>query len=244
MVHKLAIVAFTGLVVSAVAMGAAASIGVREFKDGFDGLDFSMFGDRPRCEKTGGATASSRTLEWDDGDEVSLAVPGRARYTPNGDKEMHISGDPEIVAHVRVRDGHIELDCRSRNWGDHALEITLPGTPMKKFGIAGSGKLELNDLDQREIRVSIAGSGSIKARGKVDEVRINIAGSGDADLGEVASEDATIKIAGSGNADVAPRDEVEVHIAGSGDVNLHTNPRHVETHIIGSGRIHNVGSGI
>jgi hypothetical protein len=244
MVHKLAVVAFTGLVVSAVAMGAGAAIGAREFKDGFGGMDFSMFGDRPRCEKTGTATATSRTLNWAGSDQVSLNVPGRARYAPSGDDQLHISGDPDIVAHVRVRGGHIELDCRSGNWGDHALDITLPGRRFDKFGIAGSGKLELNDLDQREIRVSIAGSGSIKARGKVDEVRINIAGSGDADLGEVASEDATVKIAGSGNADVAPRDEVEVHIAGSGDVNLHTNPRHVETHIMGSGRIHNVGSGI
>jgi hypothetical protein len=244
MVHKLAVVAFTGLVVSAVAMGAAAAIGAREFKDGFDGMDFSMFGDRPRCEKTGAATATSRTLEWDGGDEVSLNVPGRARYSPNGDRQMHISGDPDIVARVRVRNGHIELDCRSWSWGDRALEITLPGKRFDKFGIAGSGKLELNDLDQRDIRVSIAGSGSIKARGKVDEVRINIAGSGDADLGEVASEDARVKIAGSGNADIAPRDEAEIHIAGSGDVNLHTNPRKVESHIMGSGRIHNVGSGI
>lgn len=244
MVNKLAVVAFTGLVVSAVAMGVAAAIGANEFKDSFDGMDFAMFGDRPRCERTGNATATDRTLTWDGEDEVSLSVPGLARYTPSGDKEMHIKGDPDIVAHVRVRDGHIELDCRGRGWGDKALEITLPGTPMKKFGIAGSGKLELNDLDQREIRVSIAGSGSVKASGKVDDVRISIAGSGDADLGQVASEEATVRIAGSGNADVAPRDEVEVHIAGSGDVNLHTTPRKVETHIMGSGRIHNVGSGI
>ena len=49
-------------------------------------------------------------------------------------------------------------------------------------------------------------------------------------------------VAGSGNADIAPRDEAEIHIAGSGDVNLHSNPRKVETHIAGSGRIHNVGA--
>lgn len=244
MVQKLAVVAFTGLVVSAVAMGVAAAIGAQDYGKEFHRLDLLMFSDRPRCESTGGATATNRTLKWDGSDEVSLSVPGRARYTPSGDRELHVSGDPEIVAHVRVRDGHIELDCRGRNWGDEKLDITLPGTPMKKFGIAGSGKLELNDLDQHDLRVSIAGSGSIKASGKVDEVRISIAGSGDADLGAVASDEATVKIAGSGNADVAPRDKVEVHIAGSGDVNLHTTPRKVETHIMGSGRIHNVGSGI
>ena len=119
----------------------------------------------------------------------------------------------------------------------------VAGTRMEKFGIAGSGKIELTNLDQHDIKVSIAGSGTIKATGKVEEVRISIAGSGDADLGGVVSEDVTVKIAGSGNADIAPRDEAEIHIAGSGDVNLHTNPRKVETHIAGSGRIHNVGSG-
>jgi Putative auto-transporter adhesin, head GIN domain len=77
----------------------------------------------------------------------------------------------------------------------------------------------------------------------VEELRIFIAGPGDVDAGGVASQDVTVKSAGSGNADVAPRDEIDIHIAGSGDVNLHTNPRKVETHIAGSGRIHNVGPG-
>ncbi len=244
MVHKLAIVAFSGLVISAVAMGAAAAIGAKEFGEGFGGIDFSMFGDRPRCEKVAGNAPSSRTLEWDGSDEVSLNVPATARYAPNGSKQLHITGDPEVVAHVRVRDGRIELNCRGRGWSDDSLQITLPGTPMEKFGIAGSGKLELENLDQQDLRVSIAGSGSIKASGKVEELRISIAGSGDADLGRVAARDVTVRIAGSGNADIAPRGDAEIHIAGSGDVNLHTNPRKVETHIAGSGRIHNVaGSG-
>ena len=240
MVHKLAIVAFTGLVVSAVAMGAAAAIGAREFGETFEGMDFSMFGDRPRCERVADGAPGSRTLKWDGSDHVSLNVPATARYAPNGSKEWHISGDPEVVAHVRVRNGRIELDCRGRGWNDDSLQITLPGTPMEKFGIAGSGKLELDNLDQRDLTVSIAGSGSIRASGKVRDLTVAIAGSGDADMGRVTSEDVKVKIAGSGNADIMPSDEAEIHIAGSGDVNLHSTPRNVETRIAGSGRIHNV----
>jgi hypothetical protein len=58
----------------------------------------------------------------------------------------------------------------------------------------------------------------------------------------VASEDVSVRIAGSGNADIAPRGEAKIRIAGSGDVNLHSNPRNVETRIAGSGRIHNVAT--
>jgi hypothetical protein len=242
--HKLALIAVIGLTGSALCMGAAASIGGREFGRGWgDGMDFSMFGDRPRCEKVQDATATSRELEWDGSDHFSLGVPGHASYTPGTDNKVHLSGDPQMLAHIRVRDGRLELDCR--NWyGDtDALTVILPGQEFKRFGIAGSGKLTLSKLDQTSARFNIAGSGSIKADGKVEHADIHIAGSGDADLGEVKSNIATVHIAGSGNTDIAPSDEADIHIAGSGDVNMHTNPKRLETHIAGSGRIHNIGSG-
>jgi hypothetical protein len=244
MVHKLAIVAVIGLTASAVCMGAAAAIGGNEFGKSFDSMDFSMFGDRPRCERVQDATATSRDLDWDGSDHVGLSVGGHARYTPGSDDKVHLTGDPQMLAHVRVRDGRIEMDCRGgwRDWRED-LQITLPGREFQKFGIAGSGNLVLQKLNQDRLKVSIAGSGSIKADGKVQNAEIHIAGSGDADLGQVVSQVTEVHIAGSGNTDIAPSDEADIHIAGSGDVNLHTNPRKLETHIAGSGRIHNVGSG-
>jgi hypothetical protein len=240
--HKLAIVAVIGLSASAVCMGAAAAIGGNEFGKGLDGLDLPIFSDLPRCEN-GGGYPINRTLDWDGSDHAGIAIPGRATYAPGNDDKLHVSGNPVLVPHVRVRDGRVELDCR--NWHDsrNDLAITLPGREFKKFGIAGSGNLVLQKLNQDRLKVSIAGSGSIKADGKVQNAEIHIAGSGDADLGQVVSQVTEVHIAGSGNTDIAPSDEADIHIAGSGDVNLHTNPRKLETHIAGSGRIHNVGSG-
>lgn len=241
--HKLAIVAVIGLAASAVCMGAAAAIGGKDFSDG---MDFSMFGDRPACEAIPGATATSRDLAWDGSDHVGLAVGGHATYTPGTDDKVHVTGDPQVVAHLRVRNGNIEMDCNNRGLfhdATNSLQITLPGQEFKKFGIAGSGNLALQKLDQNLLKVSIAGSGSIKADGKVENVDIHIAGSGDADLGKVAAQIATVHIAGSGNIDIAPSNEADIHIAGSGDVNLHTNPKVLDQHIAGSGRIHNIASG-
>ena len=244
MIHKLAIVAVIGLSASAVCLGAAAAIGGREFGKTFDGMDFSMFGDRPRCQDIAGATDTSRDLNWDGSDSLSLSVPATAQYSPSNDRKVHITGDPQAIAHIRVRDGHIEMNCNGHwRFGDSNIAITLPGGEFRKFGIAGSGRLQLQNLDQEKLKVSIAGSGNIKATGKVGETEIHIAGSGDADLGEVVMRETTIRIAGSGDTDVAPTDSADIHIAGSGDVNLHANPKHLETHIAGSGRIHNVTTG-
>jgi hypothetical protein len=244
MVHKLALVAVLGLTGSAVCMGAAAAIGGREFGKGWgDGMDFSMFGDRPRCETISGATATSRELDWDGSDHFGLAVPGHASYTPGSDNKVHVNGDAQMLAHLRVRDGRLEMDCRNWRGDSDALTITLPGQEFKRFSIAGSGNLVLSKLDQTAARFNIAGSGSIKADGKVERAEVHIAGSGDVDLGQVKANVATVHIAGSGNTDIAPSDEADIHIAGSGDVNLHSNPKKMETHIAGSGRIHNISSG-
>jgi len=239
--HKLALVAVIGLTGSAVCIGAAAAIGGRDFGGG---LDFPMFsGDRPRCETIQGASATSRDLDWDGSDHFGLSVGGNANYTPGSDNKVHVSGgDPQMLAHLRVRNGNLELDCRGWHQ-DSALNITLPGQEFKKFSIAGSGNMVLSKLDQMMVKVSIAGSGSIKADGKVEHAEIHIAGSGDADLGKVVSQVVEVHIAGSGNTDIAPSDEAEIHIAGSGDVNLHANPKRLNTHIAGSGRIHNLYSG-
>jgi hypothetical protein len=242
--HKLALIAVLGLTGSALCMGAAAAIGGREFSNEWgDGAGLSLFGDRPRCEAVAGATATSRELDWDGSDHFSLAVPGRASYSPGADNKVHVSGDPQLLAHLRVHDGRLELNCRHWHGDGDALTVTLPGQEFKKFGIAGSGNLTLSKLDQMSVSLHIAGSGSIKADGKVEHADIHIAGSGDADLAQVKANVASVHIAGSGNTDIAPSDEADIHIAGSGDVNLHSNPKKLETHIAGSGRIHNISSG-
>jgi hypothetical protein len=246
MVHKLALIAVLGLTGSAICMGAAAAIGGREFGRSWgDGMDFGMFmdRDRPRCEWADGATATSRDLAWDGSDHFSLAVPGHARYTPGTDNQVHVSGDAQLLTHLRVRDGRLEMNCRGWRGDSDDLTITLPGQEFKRFGIAGAGNLVLSKLDQSRVKLSIAGSGSIKADGKVEQTEIHIAGSGDADLAQVKTNVANVHIAGSGNTDIAPSDEADIHIAGSGDVNLHSNPKKLETHIAGSGRIHNISSG-
>jgi hypothetical protein len=90
------------------------------------------------------------------------------------------------------------------------------------------------------IQINISGSGSVKADGKVEHSEIRVSGSGDADLSRLKTNIATVRISGSGSSAIAPIDEADIRVSGSGDVNLHTNPKRLETHISGSGRIHNI----
>jgi hypothetical protein len=278
MVHKLVIITAIGLGASAAFMGAAAAIGGRDFSEGFGGL----FDGRPACQAVPGATATARILDWDGSDHAGLNLLGQASYTPGTDDKVHASGDPQVLAHLRVHRGTVELDCRG--WRDRTagLAITLPGRRFEKFEVVGGGHLALNGLNQPSANVEIAGSGKVQASGKLDEVKLAIAGSGEmildqftakqgeveiagsgtvrakgaiddlkieiggsgrADFGAVASRTAKVEIGGHGNVDIAPTDEANIEIGGSGDVNLHSNPKKLETDIGGSGNIHHLEGG-
>jgi hypothetical protein len=242
MVHKLAVIAATGIAGLAVCLGAAAAINGGKLGNGFDGLE-GMFNDMPRCEPIVGATATSRDLDWDGSDHAGLAVQGTATYKPGTGDKVHVTGDPQVIAHLRVEDGAVEMNCRGWRGRQTDIAITLPGREFRRFEIAGGGKIILNDLKQDDLKIEIAGAGSVKADGVVDNFRIEIGGSGDADFGEVEAREARVEIGGSGTADIAPSELARVEIAGSGDVNLHSNPKHLETEIAGSGRIHRLAGG-
>src|SRR6201996_7404416 len=214
--HKLAIIAVIGLTASAVCMGAAAAIGGKDFGSGLE--DFSLFDHRPACEAIAGATANVRDLDWDGSDHVGLAVYGPATYTPGSGDKLHASGDPQVLAHIRVRDGNIEMDCRG--WRDRAesVVITLPGREFHRFGLNGGGDLTLNNLSQTEVSIEIGGAGKVRANGaKLDALKLAIGGSGTMDLDRVTAREAKANIGGSGTIRAKGAiDDLNIGIGGSG----------------------------
>ena len=236
MASKLVTVAVLGLLTSAVCIGAAAAIGGGSLDDGIAGL----FDRGPRCPTIDGVTATSRDLEWDGSDKVELVVFSDASYAPGSDNKLHASGDPQVLAHLQIRDGKIDLDCRG--WRDRdKITLTLPGREFREFAIAGRSDLKLDRLNQSYMKAKIAGTGTIQANGRVDDLKIEIAGVGHADFGKVTGRSARVELAGVSSADIAPTDSAKIQIAGPSTVNLHSNPKDLDTDIAGPGSLRKLG---
>ena len=239
MVHKLAIVAVIGLTGSAVCIGAAAAIGGNEFGKNFDDMDFFLFSDRPRCEAVQGATAASRDLDWDSSDHVGLSILAPATYTPGSGDKVHAIGDPQVLAHLRVRDGNIEMDCHGWRHRTGDITITLPGREFRKFALNGGGNLTLNSLNQADVSIGIGGAGRVRANGKVETLKLGIGGSGNMDLDRITARQARADIGGSGTIRAKGAiDELKINIGGSGraDFGAVTGSR-AEVHIGGHGDV-------
>lgn len=137
-------------------------------------------------------------------------------------------------------------DLRLENLNQRQLEVTVAGSgsaiaagnvELTRASIRGSGNIDLGALAQQRVEIDIRGSGSILAEGSAERADIAIFGSGDARLGKLRVGNAVVSIKGSGNVDIAPEESANVQIFGSGDVRLHTEPKHIETQIHGSGNI-------
>lgn len=226
------------LLICAASIGAAAAVGGPDFSPNFS-EGFSLFDGRPRCQAVTGATAASREMDWDGSDKAGLSLMGEARYTPGVGDKLQASGDPQVLAHLRIRGGTVEMDCRG--WRDRTRDVVvnLPGRSFEKFHVSG-GRLILNRLDQQHLSVSIAGSGKVQANGKAEEVKFSIAGSGEMDLDQVTANRGEMKIAGSGTmrAGSVAIGELEMGIAGSGRAEFgQLRSRAAEIGIAGSGTV-------
>ena len=192
----------------------------------------------PACGEALAGQSASRDIAWNAGDSVGVAIPATVRYSPGNGAGMKVSGDAALVSHIRVvDDGTVELDCRPGRLNNARLDITLPGRSFRSFAMAGLTHLILSDIDQPEIHMYLAGSSTVEAAGKVERIRVNAAGLSVAKLGALSAHDAKLFLAGASNVEVAADDSVTLNAAGATTVSLAKEPKTMETHIVGTGRV-------
>ncbi|HVW74505.1 MAG TPA: DUF2807 domain-containing protein [Rhizomicrobium sp.] len=212
--NKLGIIAITGLAISAISMGVAATIGAQ----GGGSMNWSWFDDLGDC-KVNHATATSRSFDWKGDDEVDVTVPVNLHYKPGQGTQVQVSGDPELVSHVTVDDGDIKLDCGRHNWHHQRLDVTLPGNrTFREIDLKGAGSIDLAEINQPELEIGLAGKSEVHAK-------------------DLIAQKVEINIAGHGEIETSPVDSVDISIAGHGKVKLYSEPKHVNTSILGHGEV-------
>jgi hypothetical protein len=233
----------SGFAVSAVCLGGAFALGGHAIGNAIFGTDLASLVNLPRCDSMAQpmATASSRSLPWDGNDDrAAVALPANVHYQAGSGDQLVVKGAPDVIAHIRVQNGLVSLDCNGNfHFGkDDRIDVTLPGRrTFKSFALLGTGDVQLSGLSQPEVKLSIAGAGDIQADGKIDNLKVDVRGSGNLKLGDLAAKNVDVDIKGSGKAEVAPQDSLNVDLAGSGTIYLRSEPKKIETSIHGSGNI-------
>lgn len=191
----------------------------------------------PACRGDAAGRTATRDIAWDGSPSMGTALPATVHYRPGSGDRLKVTGDASVIAHLRVDEGEIKLDCRPARINTGRFDITLPGTPFRTFSLSGVTNLMLGDLDQHELNLNLAGSSAVSGSGKVERLAINAAGNSDARLGGLAADMVELNLAGASTAEIAASDTLVVNSVGSAAVTLVGEPKTVKTNIVGSGRI-------
>ncbi len=173
---------------------------------------------------------------------VSFGGSGKVFITVGEKPSVVLEGDARVLSRFRteVTDGMLRIRQRDGD-GDfgHRSEvtayITVPVLTLAR--VSGSGDLKVTGLDGGDTSLSISGSGSVEADGKLAQLQLSISGSGSAAMAGLVVDDANIAISGSGSAVVDVREDLNVRVSGSGNVRYLGQPKDINTSISGSGSV-------
>lgn len=206
------------------------------------GASAAAFGDDFEGRAPALRSATQVEWNWDGGSYAAIAVPATVHYQASGSPRIIVKGPADLVERVRFQDGELRLKERlfnNWNWNKNSerLDVTLIGMTLTKIGLAGKVDMDMGEIHQSELALSIAGSGSFQAHGNADALVLRVAGSGDYHLDKLAARDVQVQIAGSGRIEAASPQSARVKIVGSGQVHFVAMPKDINTNIIGSGKI-------
>lgn len=91
--------------------------------------------------------------------------------------------------------------------------------------LAGSGDVTIGQLRGATARLTLAGSGTIAAAGRVERLALTVAGSGDINAGEVRADEAQVVVSGSGDVVADVNGPARVSLTGSGSATLGADAR-------------------
>lgn len=198
-----------------------------------------------------------------DAAKVTILGSGTVRLAPRLSLEVFIAGSgrlllasrPKSIRQTIVGSGEIEPEPEPHSVPAPAPEpqplpqrVPVPPQPPQPptgdgatrrnaVVVNGSHDVDMGQLDQDVLTLTIAGPGSVTAAGRVKRLMLTVTGSGKANLGSLAVEDAKVMVTGSGGATIAPSGDLQVTITGSGDVRLITHPATIRRAIYGSGKV-------
>ncbi|MBL0104138.1 MAG: DUF2807 domain-containing protein [Bacteroidetes bacterium] len=211
------------------------------------------------CAIIGSGVLSSETRNLSEFNGIDLRSAANVYVTQGDKQEVRIEADDNIVPHIT---SEIKNNCLVIS-NDNDLKAKSPITiyiTVKEIcsielsgsgningmntlncehmtlRLSGSGDIRVN-LDTKSLKATLAGSGNVDLKGRAAETDLRITGSGNVNAKELNSFKSAISITGSGNGSVNVQSELDVNILGSGNLYYVSKPDHIQTKVLGSGKV-------
>jgi len=194
------------------------------------------------CGKRGSGKAASETRKVDRFDKIH--VSGSAKLNLRVDPEeadgtVVLRGDDDVVPNVKleVTDGALTIRIDGEKTPNLPLEVSAVVANLDELKISGAASGQVTDIDTKRFTVRLSGAAALSVTGRADEVNMKLSGAPSVDASRLAAGVAKVHVSGAGTVDVNATDKLEAHISGAGSVTYGGDPKTVDKHISGVGKI-------
>ena len=105
-----------------------------------------------------------------------------------------------------------------------------------KIDLSGAGSIEL-DIETQQVKIQMSGAGIIKLAGSTRLQEADISGAGGLLAQDLRSEECEVNLSGLGGANIYATEKLDASITGIGGITYSGNPKLIEKHITGLGKI-------
>jgi FtsP/CotA-like multicopper oxidase with cupredoxin domain len=186
-------------------------------------------------------------LEVSDGIELTVVVD------PNQPKQVHVTGDDNLVALMRTEASGTTLRAWFRpedvgNWSSRnplRVEVRMPklqaisrsggGTidvsgavvapEFLTIAASGGGTVRVRGLDAQSFNLDMSGGGDVTVEGRATEVSCTTSGGSTVRARELSARQASIVTSGGGSLEMRVSDSLRVTASGGGELHIVGRPR-------------------
>lgn len=205
----------------------------------------------------GPVQTETRTAEGFHGIDMSLA--GTVEATVSEQYSVEVSAQGNLLPHLKteVSDGVLKIYFDENVSTSEPVTIRVSAPAYDAFSLSGSGKINLNSplknerlnldisgagdlvmpqIDIRETKIDISGSGTVEIGGTGNKVEAHVSGSGDVRGQNFTVAVCDVNVSGSGTLRCDVSQTLDAHVSGSGNVFYTGNPE-VKSDVSGSGEV-------
>jgi hypothetical protein len=187
----------------------------------------------------GSGVAATQTRSLASFSGVELAGSNTVTIRAGSTQSIVVHADDNLLGRVTtgVRGGSLVIGNSGsyKTESPMSVEITVPS--LETLTLSGSGTVTADAVRSQQLRVTLSGSGVVRASGAVTRLDVSLDGSGDVQLEDLVARDAKAVLNTSGRILVSATNSLEASVRGSGVIVYGGNPAHVTTSVTGSGVI-------
>jgi Putative auto-transporter adhesin, head GIN domain len=121
--------------------------------------------------------------------------------------------------------------------GDVDLKVVVHLPTLSKVTISGTGDMEVDGIQNKQLDVAILGTGALDLAGKTEALRVNVSGTGQVKAKELVASTVELSVAGTAQAVLHASKSFEVNVQGTAAVKVLGKPATVKKNIVGTAAI-------